>query len=152
MDTIYRDDHVTVTRRGSVFPASARQRIGDRMGDRWREQILERTARGEFDASAPGHRDHYSEEYARRKGVAIRPVTLRDSGAMLSKMTTHTDHSPDHVRVGISFSTADARQRARYHQREGSGRSRVVRRFMYVSRQGLDQLVRYGVAGGPDLT
>jgi hypothetical protein len=85
----------------------------------------------------------YSEDYGTRVKHRLRPVDLRRTGKMLGDLdvVVATSH-----RIGIGFRSAEAEQRAEYHDglagHDGKRGSNPLRRFLGLQPSWIDEIVR----------
>lgn len=70
----------------------------------------------------------YSKAYAKREGK--RNAWMYQSGVMLNSMT---QKAIDNMSVMVYFNNATARERAKWHNVDGAGKSKVIREFFGFS-------------------
>lgn len=127
------------------------------MAQEMEKRIRERTLKGTFatKGSSGTRARRYNPDYARRVGKSPGgPVNLFLTGSMLDNMrgayTFRRDQGTigrdaDSMEVFIRFQTNDARRKFSYHQDQGSGSSRIKRRFVYLTARDRHAILRKGV-------
>lgn len=140
----------TIYAKDPVFSTELQRRIGEDVGKKWVEIIRDRTMRGEFGPDSTFPRAlRYNHEYAKRKGVSLRPVTLHREGDMLRKMTYSVYTGPSQLTVGIDFQTAEEREKARFHQEVGAGPSHIKREFTYATEDEIETMLAHAFRRPP---
>lgn len=116
------------------------------------KMIQDRTEKGE---SVDGTSfQPYSQQYAQKRaqhGLPTSPVDLKWN--QHSGMMSSLDHklSRDSQRLGVYIRGSRNRRIARYHNIKGAGKSKVIRRFMGITRKEEERLVDFYEDGLNDI-
>lgn len=129
------------------------RRVGREASREMKKIILLRTRKGKFgpksrdSATLPEHGrvGSYNRDYAeRRKGGRRRPVTLFDTGSMLSALHAGSSYRGATITAFVEQrGTAGDKQKARWHNTTGAGPGGAVRRqFLYINLRETKQVLR----------
>ena len=111
--------------------------------------IKTRTLKGEFAAkgSSGVRARRYSARYAKETGKSTGgPVDLTRTGGMLNSLKGgFTTLKDDGLLVGVSFTTARGERLFEIHQKKGTGKRRIRRRFVFLNKRERDKVTRVGL-------
>lgn len=115
------------------------------------ETIRKRTKSGSFArlGSSGTRARRYNRQYARRaRKNAAGPVDLYVTGDLYSSIKGRARINKKSVSASARVEGSSAKQKWRWLEVEGAGRSRIKRRFMYLTKTEADKIARAMIRAG----